>query len=145
MFLIDTSVILPCLWKTTRHSHLQLLKDLSEDETPAISVITRFEVLAGTIKNFEEANRRFLNGFLQIEVGSEIADYAGTLFYEWSRKGHTLTADDLLIGASAQVHNWVLVTKNARHFPYLHRLEQRVIEYESRTRKKTREVVSLLH
>jgi predicted nucleic acid-binding protein len=144
MYLIDTSVILPCLWKTTKQSYLKLLEDLSEDEAPAISVITRFEVLAGTVEDFLEANKRFLDGFRQIDVTQEVADRAGRLFFEWSRKGQTLSANDLLIGASVITHGLVLATKNAKHFPYLSKVDQYVIEYQSRKKRKVEEPIHIL-
>lgn len=145
VYLIDTSVILPCLWKATKPSHLKLLERLSEEEPPSISVISCFEVLAGTVQEYLEANRRFLNGFRMIEVTQEIADIAGRLYYRWAKKGSVLPSNDLLIGASAAAHGLILVTKNAKHFPYLKDLDEYEIEYQSRSGRKTTEVIHLLN
>ncbi len=144
MNLVDTSVILPCLWRTTRQSYLELLEKIAEDEAPGISVITRFEVLAGTVPEFVNLNTRFLDGFLQVEVTKVIADFAGRLFYDWSKKGHTLTANDLFIGASAVIGDAVLVTRNAKHFPYLRKLNEYLVTYESRKKTKIRETICFL-
>ena len=144
MYLIDSSVILPCLWKTTKQAHLHYLAERAEEEAPAISVITRFEVFAGTTEEFLETNRLFLDAFQHTEVTSEIADAAGRLFYDWSKKGKRLESNDLLIGATAAVLGLLLITKNLRHFPYLEEIDRSVVEYASQKGKQTRETVYIL-
>ncbi len=144
MFLIDTSVILPCLWRSTREPHVNLLLELGEDEAPVVSVITRFEVLYGTIPEFLQMNLGFLDAFQQLEIGPEISDRAGVLFRDWKKKGHNLAANDLLIGASAQIHEMNLVTKNVKHFPYLTAAESRKLQYLSRAGRKTTDTIYFL-
>jgi predicted nucleic acid-binding protein len=143
-YLIDTSVIVPCLRRATKPAYLRFLETLSDEETPVISVITRFEVFAGTVAEYLDANRRFLDGFQQITVTAEVADEAGRLCYDWSRKGFTLAANDLIIGASTRIHELSLVTNNLRHFPYLGKLKEVTLSYQSSKRRTTTEVVYLL-
>ncbi len=86
-------------------------------------------------------NRGFLDAFQQLEIDPVIADRAGLLFHDWKKKGHSLTANDLLIGATAQIHDLALVTKNAKHFPYLTAAETRKLQYLSRAGRKTSETI----
>lgn len=137
MLLVDTSVILPCLRRSTKQAFLALLSELADEDAPAISMMTRFEVMAGTPDEHREVNRRFLDGFTQVGADGGIADLAGRLFFEWMRKGHTLSPADLFIGATAKAHAFVLLTGNSRHFPYLKERERRTIHYQSAKSRRT--------
>ena len=143
MILVDTSVIVPCLRRSTRAAFADFLIRISEEEPPAVSVITRFEVIAGTAHEFLKVNSRFLDGFVAIDLDPAIADRAGELSYEWARKGHLLSPNDALIGAAALVHGMTLATTNKRQFPYLTGTETQVIEYRGAKGRHARETVHL--
>jgi tRNA(fMet)-specific endonuclease VapC len=103
----------------------------------SISVITRFEVIRGTIPQQITYTHQFLSALNEIAVTPAIAERAGHLYRDWKAKGYPLEAEDLLIGATALDRNLTLLTANQKHFPYLR--EVRVEEVEFLTRKGTRQ------
>jgi predicted nucleic acid-binding protein len=92
---------------------------LAEVTVPAISVVTRSEVFAGCHAHEEQATRAVLDRFETIPVHAPIADLAGRYIYQFRRRGLLLHLEDALIGATALVEGYILVTRNVGHFPML--------------------------
>jgi len=80
-------------------------------KSPAISVISWIEVLAGTRTAFEAETRKFLASFERIELTGNIADQAVVL-----RRAGKMRVPDAIILATARVENLVLITRNTKDF-----------------------------
>lgn len=77
----------------------------------AISVITRVEVLAGVMADYEQAVVRLLNQFITLPVTTAVADQAAKL-----RQTERWKLPDAIQAAVAMDNNLVLVTRNSRDF-----------------------------
>jgi predicted nucleic acid-binding protein len=91
--------------------------------SPAISLITWMEVMAGTDLADESITRRYLDSVLIIPITSAIAERAAIL-----RRGSRLKLPDAVILATAQVEGRILVTRNTRDFG--HQSEGILIPYQ---------------
>ena len=87
------------------------------------SEFTRFEVRRGYVD--KRATRQlakfdvFCAHSLILPIDRVVFDQAALLWSEARRGGHPRSDADLLIGATALVHNLVLVTGNRRHFAWM--------------------------
>lgn len=114
--LIDTNQIIDHL--RGREEIKDLLLMLAEDGNLICSCcLTIAETLAGAKEKELSKTRKFLESLWYLDTTLEIAETAGRLKYEASRKGLTLSLADALIGATALAHDATLITSNARHFP----------------------------
>jgi tRNA(fMet)-specific endonuclease VapC len=91
-----------------------------------LSVITYYEVLNGLL--YKDA-RRQLQSFEQfvalnkvIPLDQEVAGLAADIFADLRKKGQTLDHNDVLIAATALIHDMVLVTNNTSHFQRIPKL-----------------------
>ncbi len=90
-------------------------------ERVTVSVITVEEILFGLAW---KPNRRILQWFTQffatacdvLPITQAIAERAGTLRGELRSHGITRSPADMMIAATAQVHDLTLVTRNTRDF-----------------------------
>ena len=82
--------------------------------TPAISVITWIEVMAGATQDDEQVRRDFLATFRVLPLTMEVADRSSEI-----RRHRTprLKLPDTIILATAQLDNLLLVTRNSKDFP----------------------------
>ena len=85
--------------------------ELALYKTPAISIISWMEVMAGTTAQTEKIARSFLQTFDLLEIGAKVAEHAEIL-----RKTRRIKLPDAIVWASAQVHQSLLVTRNSRDF-----------------------------
>lgn len=89
----------------------QASTELALYRSPAISVISWMEVMAGTTTQTEDAARAFLRSFNLLEIDAKTAERAVEL-----RKTRRIKLPDAIIWATAQVHQCLLVTRNTRDF-----------------------------
>jgi predicted nucleic acid-binding protein len=116
IYLLDTSVIIDAL--NQKRGRWQLLASLVEaGDTLACSVVTLTEIYAGVRQNEFGLTERFLDGLEHYEIDSPLARHAGLLKNEWTKKGRTLGVADMIIAATAIVHNLPLMTDNRKDFP----------------------------
>jgi predicted nucleic acid-binding protein len=54
---------------------------------------------------------------MQYEITPEIARLAGDLKNSWAARGRTFSLLDMMIAATAMVHDLILVTANVKDFP----------------------------
>jgi predicted nucleic acid-binding protein len=108
------------------------IQQLPTASTPSISVISRFEVIAGTTPQQIAYSRQFLSSFKEIDVTPAIAERAGRLFRDWKAKGHFIPSNDLFIGATALDRHLTLLTANQRHFPYLRTVRVEKLQFQTR-------------
>ena len=89
-----------------------------------ISVVTRTEILAGMRPREERQTINLVNSLTNLTVDRFIADRAGRLIYDYTRRGFQVSFADALIAATALEHDLTLVTTNVQHFPMLERRVQ---------------------
>jgi predicted nucleic acid-binding protein len=87
----------------------------------ALSAITVEEVFFGLSWRPKERVRAWFESFLAdsceiFPVSLEIAQRAGELRGDLQRQGATREQADMLIAATAELHERILVTRNVRHF-----------------------------
>ena len=83
----------------------------------ACSVITTGELYAGARSHEMSQTSSLLAGFDQLPVTAQIARSAGLLKNEWASRGFKLTLEDMIIAATAIVHERVLISENRKDFP----------------------------
>ncbi len=114
--LLDTSVIIDALrFQRGRREFLKQRNDA--DDKLTCSVMTVAEIYAGMMPSEAKATEEFFQGLECIEVTQEIACKAGSLKYEWARKGRTIGITDAIIAAVALSFDLTLATDNSKDFP----------------------------
>ena len=103
---IDTNVLVDYL-----HGSPQASAELALYQSPAISVISWIEIMAGTTPETEQIARAFLQTFDLLQLDEKTAESAALL-----RKSKRIKLPDAVIWATAQVHQCLLVTRNTRDF-----------------------------
>ncbi len=114
-FLLDSGIVIRHLRKYTGYP--ALLDDLTTQGTVFISVMSRFEILRGMREKERADTTDTLNALESLPIDEAVAELAGELVRAWRAKGFTLGYADVLIAASAILHNLPLVTTNPKHFP----------------------------
>jgi predicted nucleic acid-binding protein len=114
--LLDTSVIIDALRLQRGRRELLDLRNQAGD-TLACSAVSVAEVYAGMRPSEASATEEFLEGLECIEVTQEIARQAGSLKYNWKRKGVTIDIPDAIIAATTLNLNLCLATDNVKDFP----------------------------
>jgi len=113
--LFDTSVLIEFLRRKPKA--VALFRDLSARQVNlAISCVTVAELYAG-MRPGEEANvARLIDSLNCIPLTAEIAKRAGLIRAEQRRFGRTFALDDLMIGATAILYGFPLITDNRKDF-----------------------------
>ena len=109
MYVVDTSVLIDVLRGSTAAT--DWLGGL--DEVPLCSEITRTEVLRGVRSPERTRTEQLLDALRWAPVDETTSRRAGEL----GRSHRSLGAADLLIAATALVHDAELATGNVRHYP----------------------------
>ena len=131
-FLIDTNILIYTLQRRSGPVFHDFLFQLTARGLSFISVISRFEVLAGTTEAFKKSNKTFLDSFPCLDMTQEISDRAGGLFRDYKKRGMKVDNEDLFLAASALEEGLSLVTTNVKHFPLFKTKEQHHISFKSR-------------
>jgi predicted nucleic acid-binding protein len=79
--------------------------------------VTVAEVFAGMRPKERPTTLKLLDSLEHYDITRPVAERAGLLRQEWSRRGLTLTIADLLIASVALEHGLILVTDNLKDFP----------------------------
>ncbi len=96
-------------------------------ELTAISIVTLAELREGTASNPNERRRNELTHWLDVDVmswlGERILPLTLEILIDWldvghrvARQGMTRNSADLLIAATARMHNLIVVSRNVRDF-----------------------------
>ncbi len=142
--LVDTNILIYTLRQTSGEVFHDLLFRLTQEGVLYISVISRFELLAGSTDLNRKKNIEFLDSFPLLIINKEIADRAGSLFAAYRRRGLTLDNGDLLLAATALEEKLAVLTTNDKHFPAFVAGEQHWLSFLGRKGKKETVSVSIL-
>lgn len=114
--IVDTSVLVD--WLRERGAAADLIHGAAaHGDVLAGSVLSRFELLAGTRRRERDALSRVLRTLTWVPVTSEIADRAGQLAAELRRAHSGIDHVDYVIAATAELLGAELWTRNVKHFP----------------------------
>jgi predicted nucleic acid-binding protein len=113
MRLLDTSVLIDVLRGSAAAT--DWLAGL--DEVPLCSEITRTEVLRGVRSPERTRTEQLLDALRWAPVDETTSRRAGELGRRHRRSHRALGVADLLIAATAMVHDAELATGNVRHYP----------------------------
>lgn len=125
-WLLDTDVISE-LRKPDRNSQVKIWIELQPEETLFLSIVSIAEIRFGVRRTANEALRRRLEHWLATDVrqwfAGRIVEIDEDAMLEWIEMvergraaGHTFPQPDLLIAASARLHDLCVVTGNVAHF-----------------------------
>lgn len=95
---------------------VQLIRGLSPGNRLAISAVTRLEVRARMLPAERFVTQKLLSRFVCYDFDRDIADRAGDLLNSLRQQNITVAVPDMMIAATALVHNLTLVTLNRAHF-----------------------------
>lgn len=104
--LFDTNILIDYL-----NGVGQAKSELEKSTDNAISVITWMEVMVGATPQTESVLKRFLNGFINLPIDTQVSAVAVTL-----RQQYKIKLPDAIVWATAQVHHRTLVTRNTKDF-----------------------------
>jgi hypothetical protein len=113
--LLDTDVMIDFL-----RAHAKAVAFIQGAAQPlSLSVLTVAELYMGVREGDERSNlERTLTAFNRIELDERCAMLAGLFVRDYGPR-HSVELPDALIGATAQVHGYTLVTLNRKHYPML--------------------------
>lgn len=115
-YLLDTTAIIDYL--RDKSGVPELLEEFCrEGGLLCCSPVNIVEVYTGMKNKEKTATDEFLNSLECCDINREIANLAGNLKKEYSKKGITLSTSDVLIAATSIKKHLTLVTNNVRHFP----------------------------
>ena len=125
-WLLDTNVVSETI-QARPHQQVALWIERQSVELTAISVVTLAELREGASINPEERRRKQLADWIDVDITSWFAERVLPLKLEvlvdWlavgrrlRKQGLTRNSADLLIAATARVHNLIVVSRNVRDF-----------------------------
>jgi predicted nucleic acid-binding protein len=115
--LVDTDVLVEHLRGSPHTTALLTGDDLH------ISVLTRFELLAGMRSAERHVLRALVDAIPNLAVTTETSVRAGAWAREYRRSHSKIGPIDYLIAATAEVHGAQLVTQNVKDYPMFPGLE----------------------
>jgi tRNA(fMet)-specific endonuclease VapC len=116
IYLLDTSVIIDVI--NNKKGRRQLLRELiGGGNILACCPINITEIYAGLRPQEEQNTKAFLHSLEIYPLTWPVAELAGTLKRDYSKKGKTLNLGDVLIAATALHHGLSLLTDNVKDFP----------------------------
>jgi tRNA(fMet)-specific endonuclease VapC len=124
--ILDTD-ILSNLMKKNENVIIKAQSYLSEHRLFTFSVITKYEILRGLkSKKAEKQIERFLffcDNCLILSVDNNIVDKASSVYAELQKQGKIIGDADILIGATALVNGFGIVTNNYEHYRNINGLQ----------------------
>ncbi|MEA5257422.1 type II toxin-antitoxin system VapC family toxin [Arcicella aquatica] len=121
MILIDTSILIDYFRKQHKSKTL-LFKLFSENESLAISVITKYELLIGSNQQQDLFWEFLLQKLTVISLDEAIIDETISIKKELKVKNNEIGLADMIIAATARFNDFELATLNINHFNKVNRL-----------------------
>jgi predicted nucleic acid-binding protein len=115
MYLLDTDVLIWVLRGKT--AIVNQVSDLKNEASLGISVISTAEIYKNIFPSELTVTEDFLDQHVIFEVDQHIAKIAGLYWQQYHNQFKNLSLTDCLIAATANTHNLILVSLNAKHFP----------------------------
>ena len=121
MYLLDTNIVSEVLRRRPDPKVIARLSEVDPEQIHA-SVITLFELRFGSMlrddaaKFWQKIEAEILPLVSWLDVDRSVVSKAGDIAAELQKLGTPIAVNDCLIGATAIVHNLVLVSRNVRHF-----------------------------
>lgn len=118
MYLLDTDIVVFFL---RGQSRVIRNVEIHASDPKAISVITHGELLYGALKSDRPAEylakvHRIAEIFPLIEVSRAVMETFASIKVDLERKGKRIDDFDLILGSTALLLNYTVVTNNERHF-----------------------------
>jgi|JI102314DRNA_FD_contig_61_1976865_length_1127_multi_2_in_0_out_0_1 tRNA(fMet)-specific endonuclease VapC len=114
MILLDTSILIEYYRKKDKKD--TLLFKLSETHSFSISVVTKYELLAGTKPDKLSFTLSIIQNMKVLELNEKCIDIAIEIFNELKSKNQIIEVPDIFIAATA-IHNKLpIATLNTNHF-----------------------------
>lgn len=125
-WLLDTNVISEGVRDNPRRAVVEWIAARPPEDV-AISLVTLAELLDGAASSRDEVRRQKLTAWIEIQVADAFRDrmlpLTPDVLIEWLRlarrlrgRGKSRDAADLLIAATARIHNLTIATRNVRDF-----------------------------
>jgi predicted nucleic acid-binding protein len=116
-YLLDTNIIIDAINEKKNRYHFLL--DLAEQQghTLACCPINVTEVYAGMRPKEEQRTTALLRSLQLYPITFPVAELAGLLKRDYSKKGIVLSLPDAIIAAVAIHNQLTLITENTKHFP----------------------------
>ncbi|MDR6559981.1 MULTISPECIES: type II toxin-antitoxin system VapC family toxin [unclassified Arcicella] len=121
MILIDTSILIEYFRKQHKNKTL-LFKLFSENESLAISVITKYELLIGSNQQQDLFWEFLLQQLTVISLDEAIIDETISIKKELKVKNNEIGLANMIIAAKARFNDFELATLNINHFNKVNRL-----------------------
>ena len=117
IYLLDTSIIIDAI--NNKKNRNEFLLELTERQGHFLACcpINVAEVYAGMRPKEEQKTRAVLQSFQLFPITFPVAELAGLLKRDHSKKGITLSMTDALIAAVAIHNQLTLITDNTKDFP----------------------------
>jgi len=116
-FLLDTNIVSELTKRCPNPGVVSWAATVTDQQLSAISVDElRFGLARRTDARIIDWLEQYLKQYPVLPVTREIAERAGAMRGNFSRKGIVREQADMLIAATAQHHNLTLVTRNTRDF-----------------------------
>lgn len=113
-YILDSNILIDIL--KGKQESIALLKTLNEKGEIFCSAITKFEIYSGMSEEDKDKTLLLLDKIKHIDVNDDIAKKAGEYFKKYHRS-YGIDVADSIISATANLHAFLLVTNNIRHFP----------------------------
>lgn len=123
-YLLDTNVISELLKKRPAVQVTNRFR-VVQTEQLFTSVICVMELRYGAIRHplGKQLWKRIVDEVLSqlqiLHLGWEEADMAGEILAKLEKSGTPIGVEDILIGATALTHEFIVVTRNTKHFLYI--------------------------
>mgnify|MGYP001606150190 CR=1 FL=1 len=119
MYLLDTNILSELVRKRPSPALLDRLRAAPQDRLHT-SAVCVFELRYGAARRGDSSlwlrlSTELLGRFMVLPLGPPEAIRAGEVFADLEKRGESIGVEDVLIGATALVHNLAVVTANVRH------------------------------
>ena len=113
--LIDTSIIIEHLRKQNRER--SILYGIVDQYELAVSTMVEFELFIGATSEPKQQDvDKILAWCTTLPLTTIVAQTAATIYNDLKRTNQLIEIRDILIGATAVVHEMQLMTLNSKHF-----------------------------